>query len=137
MDIKKIKIPSNFKYVSPKKVVYAKDYISKYGVPDKHITVNQDGYLVDGYARYEAYKQLKHTYVPVETVSTMYAICKHDGNNKKYYWKIPLHLTNDIKDCIGKEICVENEENVKNIRLLGILDDKEIKKNYYKSVISL
>ena len=90
MKLKDIKVPKSFLKTIPrsKKIISISKYYNKFGTLDKPITIDKDGNLKDGYARYVVAKHMGMTDVPVEYVSKIYILACHKSDGKRYWWQV-------------------------------------------------
>lgn len=87
-------------------------------------------------------KDLEKEIKPKKTSYDIIVACKHFGNNKDYFWKVPNKITNDIRE--GSLLEVENANKNENVvKVTYILDYDEYKregltsKENLKKVISV
>ena len=92
MRLTDIKVPDAFKKTQPSstKLITCANYYKKFGQLDKPITIDTNGYLVDGYVRYVVAKRMGLNEVPVKflTDKRIYVMAKHTDVGKEYWWVV-------------------------------------------------
>ena len=127
MKISDIKIQDNFKITIPsdRKLKECREYFNKYGIIDRDIIVNKNGYLLDGYIGYLVLKE--NGINDVEVVSTnqsyanktVYVFGCHSGNKKEYVWRLPKKVKAD-NIVVGSNVLVQTRFGVKTITVTRI-----------------
>ena len=120
----------------------------KYGVQDKPIVLNEDGFLIDGYARYLILKEFGEEYAKCihkntikkipnyKEIPTYYIYGLHSGCDKEFVWRIPRTRIDEFvgKVIPGDTVLVGTKNGTKSITVtkIELLDkppiDKCIKK---------
>ena len=116
MQLTDIKIPNSFLKTQPNdtKLMACAKYYNKFGQLDKPITVNGNGYLVDGYVRYLVAKSMGMKEVPTKLIAEerIYVMGRHKDVGKKYWWvvkkKDEVNFINHIN--VGDKIIVNTKK---------------------------
>ena len=116
MKLKSIIVPKNFLTTMPRqaKLDAITKYYKKHGTLDKPITVNKNGVLLDGYARYIVANTVKMEDVPVviKPENSIYVAAVHSRKSKRYWWKVKKSDEKGFvnKVHIGSKILVDTKK---------------------------
>lgn len=146
-----VKISNMFKNSPPneRKMNRIRHNYIKYGVQDKPIVLDKDGFLVDGYARYlvlrefgEEYAKCVHKNNEIKKIPnykrapTYYIYGLHSGCDKEFVWRIPRTRIDEFvgKVIPGDSVLVNTKNGTRSIAVtkIELLNkppiDKRIKK---------
>lgn len=146
-----VKISKRFKNTTPseRKMERIRKKYRETGMQDKPIVLDENGYLIDGYARYLILKEFGEEYINCickKNISdkilnykkspTYYIYGLHKSCDKEFVWRVPCTKIDDFigKIIPGDKVLVNTRNGARNITVtkIALLDkppiDKSIKK---------